>query len=203
MVRVRSHISLQGSRGGVGGSGLTLHSRGVQGSGGGQDDGALGATDKQYTDFKQYIITNFLIPIMNRKYTEVTQNYYNFDYIIDRLNLFKNNRNKTDVEFIIQVMNILRYSTDIHMSFEEATRLLYGSEKQNRLLVETSRIVLKSQYEIYNLLFGIPNKHNPTHMTYEIHMLNDIKAILDTYPGILFKDIYDRLKDKYGSRYIN
>ena len=120
---------------------------------------------------------------MNRQFDTITKNYYNFEYITNRLNLYKNNRNKDDVAFIIKVVDILKYSTDVREAFNDVNSKLYGNEKRNTLIAETSRIVFQSQYEIYNVLFGIPNKMNAKHTTYEIHMLNDNKEQLDLHPG--------------------
>ena len=169
------------------------------------DGGAGGiseTSDKEYFDFKQYIIVNFLNPIMKRNYDSIKKNYYNFDYITQRLIMFKNNRNKHDVEFIIKVIDILRYSTNTQQSLNLAKEKLYGQDNKNMLLVETTRIVLKSHYEIYNILFGQPHKTKPNHLKYEIHLLNEIKNIVDDNPGILFDDVKSRLEPKYGHRFI-
>ena len=193
-INSRSVISLKGNNIT---SGVFLHGRSNVGAAMVSE-----AADKDFIDFKMYIITNFLNPIMDRRFSQVNNNYYNYDYIIERLNGFKNNRTKNDIEFIIKVVNILRYSTNVQISFDEAKKKIYGADKENRILVETSRIVLQAHYEIYNLLFGRPHKTNPSHMKYEIHIINDIKELLKSYPGILFEDIKNRLQPKYGSRFI-
>jgi len=191
-----SNISLKGNV--IGSGGNFLHGRQGNAVTANSD-----TSDKEYFNFKQYIITHFLNPIMNRQFDTINRNYYNFDYITNRLNLYKNNRNKEDVTFIIKVVEILKYSADVQEAFNNVNSKFFGTDKRNKLLVETSRIVLQSQYEIYNIMFGRPDTMNPTHASYEIHMLNDIKEQLDLHPGILFNDVKTALEPKYGHRFID
>lgn len=193
----RSNISLRGS--GHNSGGIYLHGSSHAGV---NRSGRSEYSDKQYFDFKQYIITNFLNPIMRRDFDVLRKNVYNFDYVVDRLNMFKNNRNKSDVEFMLNVVQGLRYSTNVQMSYDDIRNEMHKSGKVNRITFETTRIILQAQYEIYNLLFGVPNKENPQHEKYQTHMLNDIKVLLDTYPGILFDQIKERLYHKYSTRFI-
>ena len=190
-----SNISLKGNLNGYGGN--FLHGRQSNTVTVNGDN-----SDKEYFNFKQYIITHFLNPIMNRQFDTINRNYYNFDYITNRLNLYKNNRNKEDVTFIIKVVEILKYSADVQEAFNNVNSKFFGTDKRNKLLVETSRIVLQSQYEIYNILFGRPDVMNPKHPKYEIHILNDIKEQLDLHPGILFNEVKTALEPKYRHRFI-
>lgn len=188
-----SNISLRGH---LNTCGITLHGRYRTAS-------KYGASvDKEFLDFKLYIITHFLNPIMEKNYDLIKNNYFNFEYIISKLETFKNHENDEEIEFLIKVMNILQYSTNVRISFDEAKKKLYGADNENRLLVETSRIVLQSQYEIYNILFGRPHNKNAQHSKYNMEIILDIKYILDRNPGILFEDVKAALANKYGHMYL-
>ena len=160
------------------------------------------SANKEFLEFKLYIITHFLNPILDKQYDLIKNNYFNFEYIINRLESFKTRENDEEIDFLVKVMGILQYSTNVRISFDEAKKKLYGADNENRLLVETSRIVLQSQYEIYNILFGRPHKKNAQHTKYNMEIILDIKYILDRNPGILFDEVKEKLASKYGHMYL-
>lgn len=189
----RSHISLRGNLNVHGNTLHGLYSIGTK----------YGASaNKEFLEFKLYIITHFLNPILDKQYDLIKNNYFNFEYIINRLESFKTRENDEEIDFLVKVMGILQYSTNVRISFDEAKKKLYGADNENRLLVETSRIVLQSQYEIYNILFGRPHNRNAQHTKYNMEIILDIKYILDRNPGILFDEVKEKLASKYGHMYL-
>ena len=94
-----------------------------------QFSGATYNATKEWLNFKLYIIDNFLQPIDKLNYDLVKKNFYNFDIILARLDGFKNEENKEEVELFKKMVSLMRYSTEKHISFEE-------SAKQNSLVAK-------------------------------------------------------------------
>ena len=193
----RGGLSLRGWAIGNGGGRMNLSGRCSQFS------GATYSATKEWLDFKLYIIDNFLQPINKLNYDLVRKNFYNFDIILARLDGFKNETNKEEVELFKKMVSLMRYSTEKHISFEEAQEKLFGGEEMMQLRVITSRIILQAPFEIYNLLFGRPDKKKSIdHQRYEDHLILEIKKILAENPGILFDDIKKKM-GKYAYKFID
>jgi len=113
-----------------------------------QFSGATYSATKEWLDFKLYIIDNFLQPINKLNYDLVKKNFYNFDIILARLDGFKNEENQEEVELFKKMVSLMRYSTEKHISFEEAQAKLFGGEEMMQMRVITSRIILQAPFEI-------------------------------------------------------
>jgi hypothetical protein len=195
--RARGGLSLRGWSVGKGGGKMTLTGRNSQFSAGGS------TASKDWLNFKLYIIDNFLQPLNKLNYDLVKKNYYNFDFIISRLDGFITPDNEEEITLFKKLVNLMRYSTETHMSYREAKEKMYGGKEMMKMLVETSRIILKAPFEIYNLLFGRPDKFKSiTHTRYEDHLILEIEKILRENPGILFDDVKKKMA-KYAYKFID
>ena len=58
----------------------------------------------------------------------------------------------------------------------------------NRMIFETSRIILKAPFEIYDTLFGVKQGQK-----YNMDIIREIENILETHPGIMFDDIKKKI----------
>ncbi len=146
----------------------------------------IGEVDIDYLDFKIGIINNFLDPMVNADFKTVQDNNYNFDYTISRLNFYKNDGNSDEIYLMQKVVDLMKQASEIHVSYSDMYQRIYGSEgvSMNRIIFETSRVILKAPFEIYDSLFGIKEGQ-----TYNIEIIGEIEKILDTHPGIMFNDI--------------
>ena len=194
--RVRGGLSLRGWRpGGLGGP-LMLSGRRM-----GMNMGRQ--VSQGWLDFKLYIIDNFLKPLTKFNYELIKKNYYNFDFIIKRLDGFITPETEEEIDLFKKLVNLMRYSTETHISYEEAKEKLYGGKEMMKMLVETSRIILQAPFEIYNLLFGRPDKKKSiTHTRYDDRLILEIRKILGEFPGILFDDIKKKM-GKYAYKFID
>ena len=156
---------------------------------------------QEWLDYKLYIIHNFIDPITRQKYDLIKKNFYNFDLILARLDGFEGHCAPEELQMYKQMVELMRYSTTNRVSFDEAQAIIYGGEEMMQMRVITSRIVLAAPYEIYNLLFGTPSKTKSIdHQTYEDYLILEIKKILKENPGILFKDIKEKMA-KYSHKF--
>ena len=145
-----------------------------------------GEVDIDYLDFKMGIMNNFLEPLVKADIETVQQNQYNFDYIISRLNFYKNDTNIDEILLMQKVVDLMKQATETRVSYSNMYQRIYGSDgiSMNRMIFETSRIILKAPFEIYDNLFGVKEGRQ-----YDMTIINEIEKILDSHPGIMFNDI--------------
>ena len=146
--------------------------------------------DIDYLDFKMSIMDNFLEPLLNSDVETVQKNQYNFDYIISRLNFYKNDTNSEEILLMQKVVDLMKQATNARVSYSNMYQRIYGSRglSMNRMIFETSRIILKAPFEIYDTLFGVKQGQK-----YNMDIIREIENILETHPGIMFDDIKKKI----------
>ena len=145
----------------------------------------IGEVDIDYLDFKIGIINNFLDPMVNADHKTVQDNNYNFDYITSRLNFYRNDGNSDEIYLMQKVVGLMKEASKVQVSYSDMYERIYGSSSglsMNQMIFETSRVILKAPFEIYDSLFGIDKPYN-------MEIIDEIEKILDTHPGIMFNDI--------------
>ena len=156
----------------------------------GKRDMMIEKLDIDYLDFKMSIMDNFLEPLLNSDIETVQKNQYNFDYIISRLNFYKNDTNSEEILLMQKVVDLMKHATNARVSYSNMYQRIYGSRglSMNRMIFETSRIILKAPFEIYDTLFGIKEGQK-----YNMDIIRAIENILETHPGIMFDDIKKKI----------
>ncbi len=146
--------------------------------------------DIDYLDFKMGVINNFLEPLVNADMDTVIKNQYNFDYILSRLNFYKNDTNIDEILMMKKVVDLMKQASEAKMSYSSMYERLYGSDgiNMNRMIFETSRIILKAPFEIYDNLFGVSEGKE-----YNRSIIREIENILEAHPGIMFDEIKKKI----------
>lgn len=146
----------------------------------------IGELDIDYLDFKIGIINNFLDPMVNADHKTVQDNNYNFDYITSRLNFYRNDGNSNEIYLMQKVVGLMKEASKTRISYNDMYQRIYGDNglSMNTLIFETSRIMMKAPFEIYDSLFGIKKGQ-----TYNKEIIGEIENILQSHPGIMFNDI--------------
>jgi|UniRef100_A0A6C0BYS3 hypothetical protein len=157
----------------------------------GKRDMMIEKLDIDYLDFKMSIMDNFLEPLLNSDVETVQKNQYNFDYIISRLNFYKNDTNSDEILLMQKVVDLMKNATNARVSYSNMYQRIYGSRglSMNRMIFETSRIILKAPFEIYDTLFGIKENQK-----YNMDIIREIEKILEAHPGIMFDDIKKKIE---------
>ena len=150
-----------------------------------------------YMDLKLYLINKFLIPLADRKFDYVNQNYYNIDWILEELEKLNYPDLEEELEYFRRVIEVLQFAATTQLTFDDLKAKLYG--KRFGITVETSRIILQAPYEVYVILFGNPKDN--TDKTFDEEKINDIKDVLGEKPGIMLDEIRDKLAIKYYKYY--
>ena len=168
-----SHISLKGRiKGGSFSSSSTTH------------------YDK-LTTVKNYLMENFIEPLLQRKVDVVTLNSFNYTYLRNELNKYKN-INPKEVERLLRIVECAREVTTLYKKNDELESKLYNSDGFVGIVNIIPAISLKPQYEIYRSFFGIP----PDGEFNEV-ALENIDAILQNSSGSNYSQIEERLLTIY------
>lgn len=150
---------------------------------------------QDYLDFKLQVIKNYIEPLMNKKYEYLRYNYHMIDETLERIKKYSNEQNKHDIELFTKILKVIRNTVDIHLSFTETEKKLYGTSGVTQLLVRTSRIVLDAKYEIYNNLFGKAGLVDGVR-NYDDSLIDRIDYLLKTISEPTFANIRYEMRDK-------
>lgn len=147
---------------------------------------------EDFMNLKLYLIDNFLIPLAQRKFDYVNQNYYNIDWLLGEVDKLDYPHLEEEIEFFKRVIEIMQYAATTQLTFDGLKTKLYG--RRFGITIETSRVVLQAPYEVYVILFGNPTTKG---RIFNKKRIKDIKRILQENPGILTDDIREKLSLKY------
>lgn len=151
---------------------------------------------QDYLDFKLKVIKNYIEPLLNKEYEKLRYNYHMIEQTLENIKRYSNEQNKTDIELFVKILKVVRNTIDIHVSYKETESKLYGSKGISQLMVRTSRIVLNAKYEIYNNLFGPPDKENEINQRYDDGLVERIDSLLKTLNEPTFENIRYELRDR-------
>ena len=150
---------------------------------------------RDYLDFKLQVIKNYIEPLMNKEYEHLKYNYHMIDATLERIKKYGNEQNKQDIELFTKILKIIRNTIDMHISFTNTEKKLYGLSGISQLMVRTSRIVLSAKYEVYNNLFGRPGINDGI-TNYDNDIIDRIDHQLKTLDEPTFANIRYELRDK-------
>jgi len=151
---------------------------------------------QEYLDFKLKVIKNYIEPLLNKEYEKLRYNYHMIEQTLENIKRYTNEQNRTDIELFVKILKVIRNTIDIHVSYKETESKLYGSKRVSQLMVRTSRIVLNAKYEIYNNLFGPPDKENEINQRYDDGLVERIDSLLKTLNEPTFENIRYELRDR-------
>ena len=139
----------------------------------------INSIPSQVIKIKKTIIDKFIIPIHIKNWKTIKENYFLLDRLLTKINKYKKYYTNYDLEVYEYIINFIRNYYNQHSEFQHLEKKLYNSNNISNvatLIYKTPIIRLKAEYEIYNLLFGKPNKQNKE--TYNILYISKITELL-------------------------
>ena len=114
--------------------------------------------ENELKKLKIYLIDNFIEPLIMRKIENVNFNTYNFEYILTRLNRLKY-LDPQEISVYEKIVIFVQESLATFNSNEVMISKLYKNKGNVAQFVNTLPfITLKPHYEVYNSLYGRPEK---------------------------------------------
>ena len=139
---------------------------------------------------KKMIINKFIIPIHSNNWQAIKENFFLLNKIQEKINKYKKYYLESDLEAYEHLTTIIKSHFHQHFELEEMETKFYGqngySSNFATILFKTPPIRLKAEYEIYNLIYGTPNKKQ--NESYNILYLNKIIDLLKI-EDITFEEI--------------
>ena len=160
--------------------------------------GTHASMNEEFINLKNYIIAKFMDPLVKKKYGQIKENFFNFEYIETKLNSFNVPILEVQVDFLKKIVMVMKGAVETRFIIDDANKRIYG-DNANVFLIETSKIVLKAKYEIYSLVFGDPKLNNAD---FKSPILIIIQKYLDESPGCTVDQIRSKLKHQYGDLFI-
>jgi hypothetical protein len=146
---------------------------------------------EEFVNLKNYIISKFMDPLINKKYGLIKENFFNFDYVQQKLTDFDEPTLSSEIDLLNKIVLVMKHAVEARFTIDAVNKKMHG-DKSNLFLVETSKIVLKAKYEIYTLIFGDPKITNGD---FKQSILSKIQTYLDKSPGCTVEYIRTKLKD--------
>lgn len=143
------------------------------------------------TTVKNYLMENFIEPLLQRKVDVVTLNSFNFTYLRNELNKYKN-VNPMEVDRLLRIVEFAREVTTLYKKNDELESKLYNTDGFAGIVNIIPTISLKPQYEIYRSFFGIPPDGE-----FNTIALENIDSILKNSSGSNYMQIEERLLTIY------
>ncbi len=149
---------------------------------------------QDYLDFKLMVIKNYIEPLMNKEYEYLKYNYHMVESTLEHIKKYGSPENRQDIELFTKILKVIKNTIDLHISFTETEKKLYGVEGITQLLVRTSRIVLSAKYEIYNNLFGEPKVVDSV-KNYDDRLIGKIDKLLKELKEPTFQHLRYEMRD--------
>lgn len=112
------------------------------------------------TKLKKNIFNKLFIPLMNNEFETLNENFYTLPLFESKIKKYitLNKSNFEELQFYLDIISIVR---SVLGNNDYTNKLISQYEKSNdlaRFVYRLPAIKLKPQYEIYNIIFGKPNK---------------------------------------------
>jgi len=148
-----------------------------------------GGEPTKLKEFKMIMMSKFVIPLIQKKWHVVNENLYRIDIHRKRLDEYCQLYPKSDLELYKYIIHLVSSIYSEHTELADIEKKMYENVQGAATLAQkTTRIRLRAEYELYNLILGRPT--NGEH--YDDLVLGKIKNLLMD-ESLSVDDIKDRL----------
>lgn len=139
---------------------------------------------------KKNIINKIILPITSKKWKKIEENMFSFDKMNRQIDVYSKYYKKDDLVIYKDVLKALELLIIEHKQLNEFEKSVYGSGNDiSTMIYKTTMIRLKPEYEIYDAIFGKPDKNKN-----EIYDLSTIEEIQEC---LKIEDVdFDQIKER-------
>lgn len=149
----------------------------------------------EITQIKIHILNNFIFPLISNQWEILEENLIFVEKIKNKLDYYYKIYHLEDIIIYKDIIKAIEIFLNEHNQLNDLEKKVYGDEKVlSTMIYKTAMIKLKPEYEIYNLIFGIPEKNK--NQEYNEHIINDISKLL-IINNINFNKIKNYIINKY------
>jgi hypothetical protein len=153
----------------------------------------------EITQIKIYILNNLIFPLISNQWEILEENIIFIENIKNKLDYYYKIYHLEDIIIYKDIIKAIEIFLNEHHQLHDLEKKIYGSKEDNAVLTtmiyKTAMIKLKPEYEIYNLIFGKPEKNK--NQIYDENIINDISKLL-LINDINFNTIKNYINNKYN-----
>jgi hypothetical protein len=144
-----------------------------------------------FNDFKTMIFDHVAIPLLRNEEDFLSDNLYMITIIKNRLETLTKSFPKEDFTFYKHIVDLISMAFEKTELLEKYEKLLNPSDGIVSLGLQVKRVFLRTEFEIYNIIFGRPNVREGE--TYENSRIDMIYKLLHEDKLIRIEDFKERL----------
>jgi hypothetical protein len=144
-----------------------------------------------FNDFKTMIFDYVAIPLLRNEDDFLSNNLYMITIIKNRLNDLTTSFPEEDFTFYKHIVDLISMAFEKTELLDKYEKLLNPSDGVVTLGLQVKRVFLRTEFEIYNIVFGRPIVHEGE--TYENNRIDAIYKLLHEDKLIRIEDFKERL----------
>jgi hypothetical protein len=146
-------------------------------------------------NFKLLLLETIILPLVRKQWKTLEENLYCIDNMKKKIDYYYYYYKLEDFLIYKEIIGAFENIILEHKQLEDLEKKIYGSSKDiSTIIYKTTMIRLKPEYEIYNVLFGKPDRAN--NESYNDIIIKDIEHLL-SFENVDFKTIQNIIMDKY------
>ena len=150
---------------------------------------------------KAAIISQILLPLLSNQWETLYQNIFLIEILKKKIQSYHSySQWREELSVYDEMLQLLEKVINEHRQLEEIEKKMYGTgvagEEIMSFIYKTTAIRLKPEYEIYDTLFGKPQRDK--NEKYREDILQDIQSML-SMENIHFSKIQSVILKKYGT----
>jgi len=154
-------------------------------------------------NLKKRILNFYLLPLTSKNWKKLKENMFFLENIRTKLNYYSSIYKLDDLSMYSDILKFLDYFVIEHDEVEKLEKQIY-CENDNKIIAstmyKTAPIKLKPEYEIYDFIFGKPDRKQSE--KYDNNAITDIQILLKK-EYINFDIIENFITNKYSIKQNN
>lgn len=138
---------------------------------------------------KTTIFNNIILPLISKQWRKLEENLFTLDKINKKLDMYLRQGNDEDLLIYKDILKAFETMLNEHKQLDELEKTMYSSTNDvSTMVYKTTMIRLKPEYEIYDMIFGRPDRKKQEQ--YNEKTIQRIEGLLNVY------DItFDKIKE--------
>tara|TARA_B100000902_G_C27211919_1_gene864873 strand:- start:590 stop:1132 length:543 start_codon:yes stop_codon:yes gene_type:complete len=108
-------------------------------------------------EFKMTIMNNLIVPLIKKQWGTVYNNLFRIEAYRKKMNYLIKRYPKYDIELYNNIITLIYSIHSEHIELEDLEKKIFKTDDTATLAYKTTRIRLKAEYELYNLILGAPS----------------------------------------------
>tara|TARA_X000001036_G_scaffold439750_1_gene492098 strand:+ start:2150 stop:2677 length:528 start_codon:yes stop_codon:yes gene_type:complete len=145
--------------------------------------------DIHFEKWKSKMMNRLIIPILQKKWTEIYENIFIITVFKKDLEQFSTH---PQIDFYRNILTFVERVYNDHEEISHLEKIMYSDGKDGtQLLYKTTMIRVAAEYEIYHSIFGQPHSSE-----YDLTIINSIREYMHI-DNITYKDIKQKIETIY------